>query len=290
VLILNHEPHSGSRELAPANADLADLLAGTGIPTILLDRELRIRSFTPAAENVLDLASSDIGRSIGQLQERLADAGTFAGAEEVNRTGERRVAEVRGRDGTRYRRVMASYRAGDGANAGVCITFEIVKHTMDEVDVVRYAERIVHGVGTPVIVADRELRIVLTNPAMMDLSGLNKGTIVGQSINDLASRGIWLFRELRDLAAGVVSARAPVTNRPLRDDNLDLIANIDLMARSDGPEQVLVALEDVTVRREVERASIARVREQHAESLRRDQWIAMLGHELRNPLGAINPG
>ena len=47
--------------------DLNNLLTSANIPIVMLDRDLRIRMFTPVAEKLLNLRPADSGRPIGEL-------------------------------------------------------------------------------------------------------------------------------------------------------------------------------------------------------------------------------
>ena len=50
---------------------------------------------------------------------------------------------------------------------------------------------------------------------------------------------------------------------------------------------ILLAIEDVTARRQLEAASRQRLVELVAADRSKDEFLAMLGHELRNPLGSL---
>jgi two-component system CheB/CheR fusion protein len=65
---LNEELHHRNLELAQVNNDLINLLAAIHLPIVLVSRDLRIRRFTPAAEKVLNLIPTDVGRPIGNLK------------------------------------------------------------------------------------------------------------------------------------------------------------------------------------------------------------------------------
>jgi len=71
---LNEELHTvnsqlefKTAELEATNTDLANLFASTDIATIFLDRELRIRRFTPAAQRLVRVIDSDLGRPFADL-------------------------------------------------------------------------------------------------------------------------------------------------------------------------------------------------------------------------------
>ena len=68
---VNSELQAKIAELTRANNDMNNLLSGTGIGTVFLDRGLRILRFTPAATNIINLIQSDIGRPIGHIVSNL---------------------------------------------------------------------------------------------------------------------------------------------------------------------------------------------------------------------------
>jgi hypothetical protein len=53
------------------NRDLTNLLESISIPLVMVGRDLRIRRFTRAMEPMLNLITSDVGRSITDLQPRI---------------------------------------------------------------------------------------------------------------------------------------------------------------------------------------------------------------------------
>jgi two-component system CheB/CheR fusion protein len=63
----NHELSSKVEELDRANSDLLNLFASTQIATVFLDRNLVIRSFTPAAAKMFNIIASDLGRPLTDL-------------------------------------------------------------------------------------------------------------------------------------------------------------------------------------------------------------------------------
>lgn len=65
---LNAELHSRNEELSGLNSDLMNLLSSVELAVIMVDRGLRIRRFTPAAEKLFNLIPSDVGRPIQHLK------------------------------------------------------------------------------------------------------------------------------------------------------------------------------------------------------------------------------
>src|SRR5262249_36524698 len=68
---VNEELRHRNAELTRVNNDLVNLLAGVNIPIVMVGRDLRVRRFTPQAEKLFNLISSDVGRPIGHLKPNL---------------------------------------------------------------------------------------------------------------------------------------------------------------------------------------------------------------------------
>jgi two-component system CheB/CheR fusion protein len=68
---VNEELRHRNAELARVNNDLVNLLSGVNIPIVMVSRDLRIRRFTPLAEKLLNLISSDTGRPISDIKPNL---------------------------------------------------------------------------------------------------------------------------------------------------------------------------------------------------------------------------
>ena len=68
---VNDELQDRSAELGDINNDLLNVLSSVHLPVILVDRELRLRRFTPMATKVLNVIASDVGRPISDLTPNL---------------------------------------------------------------------------------------------------------------------------------------------------------------------------------------------------------------------------
>ena len=65
---LNEELNNRNTELGRLNSDVANFISSVQIPILMLDGQLRIRRFTPAAEKLLKLIQTDVGRPISDLK------------------------------------------------------------------------------------------------------------------------------------------------------------------------------------------------------------------------------
>jgi two-component system CheB/CheR fusion protein len=65
---VNDQLQNRNLELTQVNNDLVNLLASVQMPIVMLGRDLRIRHFTPSAEKLLNLIPTDVGRPIGDIK------------------------------------------------------------------------------------------------------------------------------------------------------------------------------------------------------------------------------
>ena len=121
---VNSELNIRVDELSRANNDMANLLESTQIATIFLDRDLCIKSFTPATRDLFRLVESDVGRPLAHVRPRFAGDGIQTDIEQVlQRLGtiERQVQSAE--SDTRYIMRVLPYRTLDNVIAGVVVTF-----------------------------------------------------------------------------------------------------------------------------------------------------------------------
>jgi two-component system CheB/CheR fusion protein len=121
---VNSELNARVEELSRANSDIANLLESTQIATVFLDRNLSVKSFTPAAKDVFRLVESDTGRPITHVRARFQSDTVQEDAERVMRTLSTIERQVESNyNGARYVMRMMPYRTVDNVIGGVVITF-----------------------------------------------------------------------------------------------------------------------------------------------------------------------
>ncbi|MGZ3388952.1 MAG: PAS domain S-box protein, partial [Isosphaeraceae bacterium] len=134
-----------------------------------------------------------------------------------------------------------------------------------------------------IVVADDEGRYVDANPSACDLFGLSKAELSGRRIPDFAEPGFSFDQSWQTFLRDGQSRGEFRLVRPdgvARDLEFSATANI----RSG---QHVSILRDVTERKQLEK-ELKRHAEELAEADRRkDEFLAMLGHELRNPIAPI---
>lgn len=120
---INQEHQNTIEELKRTNADLRNLIESTEVGTVFVDREMRIRRYTPAAGALFNFAATDVGRPLGHITHRLHYAELEADAQRVLASQRRMEREVGSDGGAWYIVRINPYRALDDAIDGAVLTF-----------------------------------------------------------------------------------------------------------------------------------------------------------------------
>jgi two-component system CheB/CheR fusion protein len=139
ISTVNQELKSKLDELGHANSDLRNLMASTAIPTVFLDRHLRIMRFTPAAVDLFRLIASDVGRPLGDLRHRLDYPDLGAEAQRVLEHLVPVQREVRA-ESEWYLARLLPYRTLDDHIAGVVLTFVNITESKQAAEALRASE------------------------------------------------------------------------------------------------------------------------------------------------------
>lgn len=147
---VNDELKSKVDQLTVANSDLRNFFESTELAVIVLDGELRIRSFTEAATGIFPLQPTDRGRSLADVATRLDDSGYLDDAVRVSHTGEPLHRRVRTRDGSRTMSLrVLPYRTQHGTIDGATLVLtDITVALLMETDLAAERERLDLAVRT----------------------------------------------------------------------------------------------------------------------------------------------
>jgi two-component system CheB/CheR fusion protein len=149
-----------------------------------------------------------------------------------------------------------------------------------------YADAIVSTVRCSLVVLDRELRVLRANPSFYKEFGLIPEVTEGRFLRDLGARQ-WDLPELLARLEKVLGPDGGLVDHevvvPASATTARRIFRIDahkIPGDADRAELILLSIEDVTERR-------TRADALQLASRRKDEFLAMLAHELRNPLTPI---
>jgi two-component system CheB/CheR fusion protein len=110
-------------ELEGVNNDLLNLLESTAIATVFLDKELKVKRYTPASTRLFSLIPTDLARPIADILRRFEDETLFGDAARVLADLTPLAKEVRAEDGRWYIRRITPYRTTDDRIEGIVVTF-----------------------------------------------------------------------------------------------------------------------------------------------------------------------
>ncbi len=294
LVTVNSELKSKVEETAKINDDLQNLIASTDIATVFVDRGMRIKWFTPRATDIFSVIASDAGRSLLDITHRLnypdlaRDAGSVF---DSLRTVER---EISGSNGRWYLARLLPYRSAEHRIEGAVLTFIDITDRCEAEERLRLGEAHMRLMAQStkdfaIITIDQNGCIATWNSGAHIIFGYREEEAVGQPLGIIftredvengepqkemerartrgyASDERWLRRKdgSRIFCTGSIN--------PMRDDHFDGYAKI---AR------------DVTEQRRKESEQENRLESSRDDSRLKDEFFAIMSHELKHPLNLI---
>jgi two-component system CheB/CheR fusion protein len=122
LITVNVELSGKIDQLSQANNDLNNLLRSIEVATVYLDRDLKVKRFTPAATKIFNLIPSDIDRPLTQLSINLHYMTLADDVAHSLKTLEAKTIEVSATDGSWYYMRIIPYRTSENIIEGVLIT------------------------------------------------------------------------------------------------------------------------------------------------------------------------
>ena len=273
-------------------------LASIGDGVITADRDGRVNYLNPVAEKLTGWTLADaVGVEVEQVFRIINETTRKPVEQPVRKVIERGLTVGLGnhtlliaRDGSErpIDDSAAAIKDDRGHVVGVVLIFrDITERRQAEtaIDAAReYAESIVTTVREPLLVLDAQLHVRSANRSFYETFQVTPAETEGRFIYSLGD-GQWDIPALRTLLEEILP-RNPSFEDFEVDHDFEHIGpkTMLLNARRFPPdgrfELILLAIEDITDRRQAERAAVDAER-------RKDNFIAVVAHELRSPLATI---
>ncbi|MGH7987441.1 MAG: chemotaxis protein CheB, partial [Candidatus Binataceae bacterium] len=283
---VNQEYKGTVEEVRQANSDLRNLMASTDIATIFLDRALRIRRYTTRAEQLFNITAEDLGRPLEHFTNKLDYPSLTAEMEQVLRTLQVAQREVHSSDGNWYIARLSPYRTLDDQIDGVVLTFVDITNRREAEQEFRRQTAIVREQGeilnfAHVLIRDINDRIVYWNAGCERLYGYTGEEALGRLSHELLKTESPIpLAEIDAHLRKTGQWEGELVHTTRAGTKIIVASHWVLHHREQGEQVVLEVNNDVTARRLAEEA----LREADRN---KDHFLAMLAHELRNPLGAM---
>ncbi len=282
---VNAEHQRKIDELTALNDDMDNLLTNSNVHTLFLTRDLRLRLFTPRIVDLFNLIPQDIGRHIATFNHNLVGVSLVQEAERVLQEDIAFRAEVQSCQGNWFVLRILPYLSRGNVEGVVITLVDITSQKNSQNALLRSEQRF-------------ELAVQGSNEGIWDWPNVNEEniwcstrfySILGRdNENFKLTHSIWIeliHPEDREAFESALNSGGPfnIECRIERNDHSYRWVRICGASHRNvrgQPIRMAGSLEDVTDRH------VAQDAVRHAVHLR-DRFLAMLSHELRNPLGAV---
>ncbi|HEU0297736.1 MAG TPA: CheR family methyltransferase [Anaerolineales bacterium] len=260
---VNNEMRNKLDEVTKAHQELENLMGASEIPTLFLDRELRIQRFTAGISELFNILPSDRGRPISDLTHKLGYNRFTEDAEQVLRKLMLVEREVQLENGSEFVIRLRPYRTVDDRIEGVVVSFiDITKLKAVEQELMRVQQALeasalerAHALdeATQKLRQTRDLfeNFFDTNPVPTSITTLEEGTFL--RVNEAYRR----YYNLKDHdvlghTSGELNLPIPPHMRPALVSRLQKdgpIRNIEMETklRSGETRNILASLQTVMV-------------------------------------------
>ena len=257
---VNEELQNRNQELGATNSDLRNLLSAVTLPIVMVDQDLRVRRFNATAEKLLELNAIDIGRPVSHLRGHIETPRLEEQIRRVIETLSPIVDEVQDIEGRWYSIAVRPYRTIDDRIAGAVITYQDIDTLKRGLEISegarQYAEALIETVRQPLVVLDADLRVLRATSTFYDTFLVSREETEGRFLYDLGN-GQWNHSRLRELIGSALFRSDPFHDYEVEHDfphigrrTMRLSAQ-RIPQRNPQDRTVLLAIEDVTERREI---------------------------------------
>lgn len=294
---VNFELKTKVDETSKINDDLQNLIASTDIATLFVDRTMRIKWFTPRAQDIFNVIGNDAGRSLLDITHRLDYPQLHQDATEAFESLHLVEREISNLDRSRwYLARLLPYRTLDDRIQGAVLTFIDITDRRRAEEQVRAGEAHMKQLaqstkGYAIITLDCDGIITTWNRGAENIFGYAEKEVLGQNIRLIyteADRSLGVPEAERQRA--LEQGQAADERWHLRRDGTQCFFSGLVNPLVDGRGKVTgfaKIARDITEDRQRSHDQQNELESIQAANQQKDQFFAVLSHELKHPLNLI---
>ena len=279
---VNAEHQRKIAQLTQLTADMDNLLESIDVGTVFLDRDLCIRKFTPRITHVFHILPQDVGRRIDSFASNIEYDGLVDGIAAVLETESPSERQVQDRQGNWYLLRLLPYHSGSGVD-GVVVTLIDLSPLKEAEAELRLMSKAFQDAADPMVIEDLSGTILYVNEEAERAYGWSRDELLGHDVTMLFPEDDRKrSKSLRRRCISAEAVRNVETTRITKSNRVcPVLLTLSLLTNDrDEPVAIASIAKDITSQKSAEAKA-------QQEVLRRDRFLAMLSHELRNPLSAV---
>ena len=294
LLTVNYELKTKVEETDKVNDYLTNLIASTDIATVFVDRNMRIRWFTPRATDIFSMLPVDTGRSLMDITHRLDYPQITEDATTVFESLNMIEREISGKDNRWYIARLLPYRSSEDHIDGTVLTFiDITKRRQAEEELRLGEERMrlvaesTHDFA--IIILDDHGAITDWNTGAELIFGYTKDEVLGAYYDLIFSpEDRTAGAPESELRAAREHGRGEDERWHVRKDGSRFYCSGEVtQLKSDSLKGYVKIARDLTGHKRTQDEQSQRLMETQTKSHLKDEFFAVMSHELKHPLNLI---
>ncbi len=284
---VNEELQNRNLQLSHSNNDFVNLLASAHLAIVMLGPDLRIRKFTPLAEKMFNLIAADVGRPITDIRLGVGVPNLTELMIEVIETVTVKELEVRDKEGRWHILRLRPYRTLENKIDGVVVVLIDVDALKRDQEIQRRQSELLEQTEEPIFMWELGGGgITYWNRGAEDVYGFTKAQAMGRAGHELLATS-----PPPHVYMGALQREGHWTGELThvrRDGERVVVESRMVMERVEDRTPLVFQTDHViTERKRMEETLRQRAEELLVADRNKDEFLAMLAHELRNPLAPL---